>query len=170
MLLSSSFSISNSGYTVISIFPYIVSLEDTIADTKLLESYNPLSGAVDLRLAYTPGKNWSVLGYLEGGYGEIVGRNVEDKFFSTIGGTVNFNLSVDSKTPLSFGTGFKFSSNSPTLDNVKQWTQSYLAQIAYCGKRDFLLSFEATYLRIPTKSYNITVNLTSYALNWSYYY
>ncbi|MDQ3021200.1 MAG: hypothetical protein M3R36_11620 [Bacteroidota bacterium] len=170
MLLSSSFSINNSGSSVISIFPYIVSQLDSTYDNKLLESYNPLSGSVDVRLAYTPGKRWSILGYVESGYGEIIGKDIDDRFFTSFGATANFNLSINSKTPLSFGTGFRLNSNSPTLDDVSQWTQAYLVQIAYCGKRDFLLSIEATYLRIPSRSYDLTLNLTSYGLNWTYYF
>ncbi|MBV6479117.1 MAG: hypothetical protein HGGPFJEG_01878 [Ignavibacteria bacterium] len=170
MLLSSSFSINNSGSTVISLFPYVVSLLDSTSNKKLIESHNPLLGSVDLRLAYSPHKKWSILGYLEGGYGEIIGKEVDDRLFTTVGGTINYNLSINSNIPLSFGTGFRLSSNSPTLDDVDQWTQAYMLQLAYSGKRDFLLSFEATFLRIPTKNYNITLNVTSYGINWTYYF
>lgn len=170
MLLSSSVSINNSGSTVVNIFPYLISLTDTIPGDKLLNSYNPLTGSLDVRLAYSPGKRWSILGYAEGGYGETIGRDIEDKFLSSFGGTVNYNLSINSKIPLSFGTGFRYNSNSPTLDDVNQWTQAYMLQIAYSGKRDFILSFEANYLRIPSKTFDITLNISSYGINWTYYF
>lgn len=170
MMLSSGISISNSGSTVISIFPYLQSLQDSTSNTKLLNNYNPLTGSLDVRLAWSPGKRWSILSYAEGGYGETIGQEAEDTYNSSVGASVNYNMSVNSKIPLSFGTGFRFNSNSPTLDNVKQWTQAYLLQIAYSGKRDFLLSFEANYLRIPTKTNDITLNLTSYGINWTYYF
>ncbi|HMS32734.1 MAG TPA: hypothetical protein PKC91_01480 [Ignavibacteria bacterium] len=173
-LLSTGFSITNSSSTTLNIYPFIKTLLDSTYPLKtynIVNSLTPLSGAVDLRFAYSPGKPWSILSFLETGYGENTDIDkTEDNFFYVFGATANYNFDYKCGFPLGVGAGFKFASNSPTLQYTKKLTQYYLFQLAYTGKKDFTISLESNFLTIPTLYDDITIKLTSVNFGWAYYF
>jgi hypothetical protein len=173
-LLSTSFSISNSSSTNLNLYSFLKNLYNNpsnIDSVKILNNFTPLSGALDLRFAYSPSKPWSILSYISGGYGENLEVNeITNNFSYVLGATVNYNLNDKCKVPIGIGTGFKISSASPTLQYTKIATQYFMFQIAYTGKDDFLLSFESDFLRIPTFINGIAINTTSFSLNWAYFF
>ena len=138
---------------------------------KIVNSLTPLSGSLDLRFAYSPGKPWSILTYLEGGYGENTDIDkTENNFFYVLGASANYNFNYSCDFPLGVGAGFKFASNSPTLQYTKRLTQYYMLQLVYTGKKDFSISLESNYLTIPTLYDNITIKLSSVNFGWAYYF
>ncbi len=173
-LFSTSFSIKNSTSTILNIYPFIKGLTDSTyqrATDHIVNNFNPLNATLDLRSAYSPSKEWSILSYLQGSYGETLDLDsIENKFSYIFGGSVNYNLNPVNRIPIAFGAGFKLTPLSPTLNYSLRLTQSYVIQIAYTGRKDFSLSFESNYVRIPVEYTNITLNLTSYAFNWTYYF
>ncbi len=137
----------------------------------LVNTLTPLSGSVDFRFAYSPSKPWSILSYVETGYGENTDiEKTEDNFFYVFGATANYNFDYNCGFPLGVGAGFKFASNSPTLQYTKKLTQYYLFQLAYTGKKDFTISLESNFLTIPTLYDDITIKLTSVNFGWAYYF
>lgn len=173
-LISTAFSINNSSSTAINIFPFIKSLVDTTytnPTNQLLNSLTPLSGSLDLRFAYSPGSEWSILSYIEGGYGENVKVDeTTNNFFYVLGATCAYNFNEKDNFPLSVGAGFKLASNSPTLQYTKKLTQYYMLQLAYTGQKDFLLGLETNYLTIPTNFEDVTIKLSSFNFSWAYYF
>ena len=173
-LLSTGFSISNSSSTTLNIYPFIKTLLDSTypeGTDNIVNSLTPLSGSVDFRFAYKPGKPWSILSYVETGYGENTDVDkTEDNFFYVLGATANYNFNYSCDFPLGVGAGLKFSSNSPTLQYTKKLTQSYMLQLVYTGKKDFTVSLESYYLTIPTIYDDITIKLTSINFGWAYYF
>lgn len=173
-LFSTAFSISNASSTNLNLFSFLKNLynnPDNIDSVKIINNFTPLSGSLDLRFAYSPSKPWSILSYLGAGYGENIEVNkVSNNFSYVFGATVNYNFNDKYKVPIGIGTGFKISSDSPTLQYTKIATQYYLFQLAYTGKKDFLLSFEGDFLRIPTYWNDIAINTTSYSFNWAYFF
>lgn len=173
-LLSASFSISNASSTNLNIYSFLKNVINNpmnIDSVSIISNFTPLSGSLDLRFAYSPSKPWSILSYLSGGYGENLEVNlISNNFSYVLGATVNYNFNNKCNVPIGIGTGFKISSNSPTLQYTKIATQYYMFQIAYTGKRDFLLSLESDYLRIPTYYSGVAINTTSFNFNWAYYF
>jgi len=173
-LITTGFTISNASSTTLNIYPFIKTLLDStypIRTDNIVNTLSPLSGSVDFRFAYSPSKPWSLLSYVETGYGENTDVDkTEDNFFYVFGASVNYNFDHKSNFPLGVGAGLKFSSNSPTLQYTKKLTQYYMLQLVYTGKKDFTLSLESNYLTIPTLYDNITIKLTSINFGWAYYF
>lgn len=173
-LFASSVKIKNSSSTILDIYPYIRSLIDSTYQFQtgsLVNTLNPLSGSIDLRAAIAPNKEWGILSYIEGGYGENVDVDeIKNRFNYEFGASVNYNLNYSSNIPLGIGAGFKFNSQSPTLEYTKRLTQSYMLQLAYTGRKEFLLSFESLYSAIPVNFRDLTIKITSFAFNWAYYF
>ena len=173
-LISTGFSISNASSTTLNIYPFIKTLLDStypLRTNNIVNTLTPLSGSVDFRFAYSPSKPWSILSYVETGYGENTDIDeTSDNFFYVLGATANYNFDYNCGFPLGVGAGFKLTSNSPTLQYTKKLTQYYLFQLVYTGKKDFTLSLESNFLTIPTLYDNITIKLTSVNFGWAYYF
>lgn len=173
-LFSTGFTITNASSTTLNIYPFIKTLLDStypLRTDNLVNTLSPLSGSVDFRFAYSPSKPWSILSYVETGYGENTDIDkTEDNFFYVFGATANYNFDYNCGFPLGVGAGFKFASNSPTLQYTKKLTQYYLFQLVYTGKKDFTLSLESNFLTIPTLYDDITIKLTSVNFGWAYYF
>jgi hypothetical protein len=173
-LFSASFQIKNSSSTNLSIYPFIRTLIDSTYPNPtdhIVNSLNPLSGSVDIRSAYSPSKPWSILSFVEAGYGENLEVNkVVNKFEYALGASVNFNLKPKYKIPIGVGAGLKITSNSPTLEYTKIATQYYMLQLVYTGRKDFLITLESNYLRIPTYFNGVSIKLSSFSLGWSYFF
>ncbi len=173
-MFSSSLSINNSSSSVLNIYPFIRGLLDTTypySSNHIVNSFNPLSGTIDFRGAYKPDKSWSILGYLSGGYGENVEIDqIQERFIYEFGGSVNYNLNEKNHIPIGFGAAFKLNSASPTLEYTKKVTQTYMLQIAYTGRKDFIVSFESNYLRIPTNYQNVSIKLSAFSFGWAYFF
>lgn len=173
-LISTGFSISNASSTTLNIYPFIKTLLDStypLRTNNIVNTLTPLSGSVDFRFAYSPSKPWSILSYVETGYGENVdAEKTEDNFYYVLGASANYNFDYNCGFPLGVGAGFKLASNSPTLQYTKKLTQYYLLQFVYTGKKDFALSLESNFLTIPTLYDNITIKLTSVNFGWVYYF
>lgn len=173
-MLSSSIKIQNSSSTDLNIYEFIKSILDSNAylpNNRLVTSYNPLSGNIDLRFAYAPSPMWSILTYLDGGYGEVIDMDsIVNKFSYSFGGSVTYDLGVTTKIPFGVGAAFKINSVSPTMQYFKSTTQSYMFQIIYTGSKDFLIGLESNYVKIPTRYNDIVVNLSSFNLGWTYFF
>ncbi|MCB0727797.1 MAG: hypothetical protein KDD00_10060 [Ignavibacteriae bacterium] len=172
-MISSSIKIENSNSTVLNIYEYIKNIIDSTNLNKnyLTQNYNPLSGSVDLRFAYAPSPKWSILAFIDGGYGELINiDSIENKFSYTVGGSFNYDLGLTTSLPFGIGAAFKINSNTPTLQYNKTATQTYMLQLIYTGGSDFLIGLESNYVRIPTRLNNVTINLSSFNLNWSYFF
>ncbi|MEO8209683.1 MAG: hypothetical protein ABI840_03910 [bacterium] len=173
-LFSSSIRIKNSSSTILNIYPFIRGLIDSTypyATKNLVNTLNPLAGEVDLRAAYSPSKYWNILSYFNGGYGENIEINeIKNRFNYEFGASVSYNLNPGNNIPLAIGTGLKFNSRSPTLEYTKRLTQYYMFQLAYTGRKDFTVSLESQYARIPVNYQDITIKLSSFAFSWAYYF
>ena len=173
-LFSTGFNITNASSTTLNIYPFIKTLLDStypLRTDNLVNTLSPLSGSVDFRFAYSPSKPWSILSYVETGYGENTDIDkTEDNFYYVFGATANYNFDYNCGFPLGVGAGFKFASNSPTLQYTKKLTQYYLFQLVYTGKKDFTVSLESNFLTIPTLYDDITIKLTSVNFGWAYYF
>lgn len=172
--LSSSIRITNTSTTILNIFPFIRGIVDSnfnFTTNRLVNTLNPLAGEVDVRAAFSPEKHWSILSYIKGGYGENVEVDeIKNRFTYELGATANYNLNTRNDFPLGIGAGFKLNSQSPTLEYSKRLTQSYMLQLAYTGREDFLLSLESLYTVIPVNYRDVTINLSSFAFSWAYFF
>lgn len=171
-IFSSSFRIKNSSSTILNIFPFITAVIDSnYADAKLVSNLNPLSGEIDVRSAYSPSPSWSLMSYVLGAYGENIDKlKTTNRFTYQFGVSANYNLNEKNNIPIGIGAGFKLDSQSPTLEYTKRLTQSYMFQLAYTGQKDFVLSLESLYTRIPVNFEDITINLSSFAFSWAYFF
>ncbi|MBK8552751.1 MAG: hypothetical protein IPL53_17470 [Ignavibacteria bacterium] len=173
-LFSTSFSISNSSSTNLNIYSFIKTLLDSTypnPTNNIVNNTTPLSGSMDLRAAWSPSKPWSILSFVEAGYGENVQADeTSNNFFYSLGASASYNFDHKHKIPLALGLGLKISSNSPTLQYTKIATQYYMIQLAYTGKKDFLISLESNYLRIPTIYQGVAIKLSSFNFSWAYFF
>ncbi|HMQ69565.1 MAG TPA: hypothetical protein PKC58_11310 [Ignavibacteria bacterium] len=172
--LSSSISINNSNSTQLSIYEYIKNIIDSnryVVNNSLVTNYNPLTGNIDLRFAYSPSPKWSLLAYVDGGYGEMIDIDtLVNKSSYSFGASFTYDLGVSSSIPFGFGAAFKINSLSPTKQYNAKTTQAYMMQIIYTGSKDFLIGLESNYITIPTQFNNINIHLTSFNLGWTYYF
>ena len=136
-----------------------------------MSSLNPLEGQFDVRAAFSPSKPWSISSYIQGSIGEnIESFNIVNRFSYELGISATYNLNTKDNFPLAIGLGIKLDSQSPTLEYTKRLTQYYMLQLAYTGRKDFLISFESLYSRIPVTFRDLTINLSSFGLSWAYYF
>ncbi|MDQ3020434.1 MAG: hypothetical protein M3R36_07685 [Bacteroidota bacterium] len=173
-LFSTSFRIKNTNSTILSIYPFIRSIIDStyyLGERNIVSSLNPLSGEIDLRVAFAPSKAWGMMSYVLGGYGEnIESLEIKDRFNYEFGASANYNLNPGSNIPIAIGAGLKLNSSSPTLEYTKRLTQYYMIQLAYTGREDFFLSFESLYSRIPVNYRDVTIDISSFGFSWAYYF
>lgn len=172
-MISSSIKIDNSNSTVLNLYQYIKNIIDStdLDRNNLTQNYNSLTGNIDLRFAYAPSPKWSILAFIDGGYGEVINvDSIENKFSYSLGGSVNYDLGLTTSLPFGIGGAVRINSNTPTLQYSTALTQYYMLQLVYTGSRDFLIGLESNYVRIPTKLQDVTINLSSFNLNWSYYF
>lgn len=173
-MISSSIKIQSSSSTQLNIYEFLKNILDSnayVQNNQLVKSFNPLTGKVDLRFAYTPSSKWSILAFIDGGYGEVINiDSIENKFSYSFGGSLNYDLGVTTSIPFGVGAAFMISSNSPTMQYYSNTTQSYMLQFIYTGSKDFFIELESNYVKIPTRFRDTVINLTSFNLGWTYFF
>lgn len=170
-IFSTSLGIKNTSATILNIFPFITAIIDSTIPPSLVTNLNPLIGEIDVRAAFSPGRPWSIMSYLKGSYGETIEKvSIVNRFNYEFGASATYDLNTKNQFPVALGAGFRIVSNSPTLEYTKRLTQYYMLQLAYTGRKDFSLGLESLYTRIPVNFRDLTINLTSFAFNWAYYF
>lgn len=173
-IISTSIRINNSNSTVVNLYQFINAILDStinIENNALTKNYNPLTGAIDVRFGYAPSPKWSIMAYVDGGYGEVIDVDtIENKFSYAFGASVNYDLGITTSIPFGFGAAFKLDSNTPTRQYFKNPTQAYMLQIIYTGSKDFTIDLESNYVAVPTRLDDVTLNLSSFSLGWAYYF
>jgi hypothetical protein len=173
-MLSGTLNLSNSNGTVINLAEFIndiIEKGELAPENELVRKRSYLRGGGGLRFAWAASDLFGVNLIGEGAYGESIDRRDKNKLFVKFGGSVDFDLKSRTSVPLGFALGFVFDSFPSGGDNtIDDNLKTTFLRIAYTGREDFLVSLDATWLRLPLRQLNQTLNGGITSINMRYYF
>ena len=140
--LSTSVGVTNGNYSIINLNNFIDDIINKVPNASLTKSNNSLYGLLGIKAAYGFSKFFGLNFLADLGYGETIQRELENKWFTTIGINADMNFVGIIKTPLALSIGYLFSNYPKNNDEVIFNRNIILTQISYIGRTNFILSLD----------------------------
>ena len=86
---------------------------------------------------------------VKGSYGEAFSRQLGNEMYYNFGMAANVNLKQICDTPIGFVLGYKQSSIPDRGEEVISNAQSFLFNISYTGRQDFIMGLDLDYKKVP---------------------
>jgi hypothetical protein len=173
-LLSGTLNLWNSNGTVINILEFVQDIVDKgelTPENELVRKRPFLRGGGGLRFAWAASDFLGVNLIGEGAYGESVDRREKNRVYVKLGGSIDFDLKSRTVVPIGFALGYTVDTFPSGGDNtIDENVQTAFLRISYTGREDFIISLDGTWIRLPLRQLDQTINGGLTLINMQYYF
>ena len=166
--LSTSVGVTNGNYSIINLQNFVDDIIHGLPNASLITSNNSLFGLLGIKAAYGFTKFLGLNIVADLGYGETIQRELENKWFTTLGFNTDMNFDGILKTPLSLSLGYLFSTYPKNNNDVLFNSNVFLVQLSYIGRTNFILSLNLAASRELAGTYEKTLWLNTAQFSMRY--
>jgi hypothetical protein len=172
-MLSGSLGMGTTSVTSIGLLDFAREVADSgkiTPDNKIVKTISATRGSVGLRFAH--GLN-PLLGYTllaQEGFGDsfVAGKGSVSSY--RLGGTVSLDLRPKYRVPIGVLAGYNVNSLAPYGSDVNGILRSFLFQVGYTGRKDFSLSLESAFTKVPLNQNNENLQFNSAQMTMRYFF
>jgi hypothetical protein len=172
LLLSAAVDLNSSALTFVDLSSRLdsASSSDTLSNQQLINNYQSLTSNVELRFAYRISRVFGLITKAAAGFGEVYGKDSENKFKWNTGLLLSIDLRNWINIPFGVAIGATAVSNEWRYKEAKPPIYSVNLNIAFINRNDFALGLENYVQPVLVESTDRTLNFLNTKIYMSYYF